>query len=332
MFWGSAEVSDLLVQDIECKGDVSINGDREVKITVFTPAFNRAATLPRLYKSLLRQKEYLHEWLVVDDGSTDNTNLLISSYIDEGAINIRYLKKENGGMLSAHNVAYDNISSGLCMCIDSDDMLAEGALKIVHDLSEEVYSRPELAGMVGLDRDLQGRVLGDSFPEGLKYTTFKEIRFSLRLKGDKKYIYKKEVVEQYEKFPEIAGERYPAASYLYRLIDNDYKLLVVPHPLCDVEYQADGNSNNKFKQYMANPLSFKHYRMVCMDDAFGFKEKFVSAIHFVSSCVFAKQYGEIIFNKYFWLTLPVAPFGMLLAAYIKHTRRTGVIKIHKGGL
>lgn len=98
-------------------------------LTVFTPTFNRAYTLHLCYESLKRQSCNDFLWLVVDDGSSDNTRELVESWIDEGVIQIRYYYQENLGMHGAHNAAYDIIDTELNVCIDSDDYLSDKAVE-----------------------------------------------------------------------------------------------------------------------------------------------------------------------------------------------------------
>ena len=99
-------------------------------ITVFTPAYNRAPTLPRTYLSLLRQECKDFVWLIIDDGSSDETAELVKKWQQaDNGFEIRYIYKENGGMHTAHNMAYENIDTELNVCIDSDDCLAEGAIQ-----------------------------------------------------------------------------------------------------------------------------------------------------------------------------------------------------------
>src|SRR5690606_35774747 len=94
-------------------------------ITVFTPTYNRAHLLPRLYESLCRQTSKDFLWLVIDDGSVDNTKEIVQSWIKENIIQIEYHFKENGGMHTGHNMAIKNIKTELCMCVDSDDYLLD---------------------------------------------------------------------------------------------------------------------------------------------------------------------------------------------------------------
>jgi len=102
------------------------------QLTIFTPTYNRAHTLPRTYDSLRNQncKEFI--WLIVDDGSTDQTAELVRKWQAENtAFEIRYIYKPNGGMHTAHNTAYENIDTELNVCIDSDDCVAENAVSAI---------------------------------------------------------------------------------------------------------------------------------------------------------------------------------------------------------
>ena len=95
-----------------------------------TPAYNRAHTLVRTYESLLGQDCRDFIWLIIDDGSSDNTAELVKKWQQEDpGFEIRYIYKENGGMHTAHNTAYENIDTELNICIDSDDQMAQGAVE-----------------------------------------------------------------------------------------------------------------------------------------------------------------------------------------------------------
>ena len=121
----------------------------KIILTIFTPAYNRAHTLPRTYESLCRQscKDFI--WLIVDDGSADNTVELVHDWQSrDNGFTIQYIYKENGGMHTAHNVAYANIHTELNTCIDSDDMLADGAVEKILRKWAEVKDKG-YAGIVG---------------------------------------------------------------------------------------------------------------------------------------------------------------------------------------
>lgn len=234
-----------------------------VKLTVFTPAYNRAHTLPRTYRSLLGQicKDFI--WLIVDDGSTDGTAALVKSWMrQDNGFEIQYIYKENGGMHTAHNTAYENIHTELNVCIDSDDCMGENAVALILEKWESVKERG-YAGLIGLDADFDGKVIGAGFPANLQETTLSGY-YAAGGSGDKKLVYRTDVIKRYPPYPTFAGEKYVALAYKYTLIDQDYKLAVLNRVLCNVEYQADGSSRNMLRQYLKNPKGFAFWRTVTM--------------------------------------------------------------------
>lgn len=185
-------------------------------LTVFTPAYNRAHTLPRTYESLCSQSCKDFVWLIVDDGSADNTAELVRSWQEKGnGFEIRYIYKENGGMHTAHNTAYENIDTELNTCIDSDDCMASGALEKILRKWESVRDQG-YAGLIALDSDMDGNIIGQGFPEGLTETTLTGY-YAAGGSGDKKLIYRTDITNQYPPYPVFEGERYVALAYKYRL-------------------------------------------------------------------------------------------------------------------
>ena len=284
-------------------------------LTVFTPAYNRAHTLPRTYESLRRQDCKDFVWLIVDDGSSDNTAELVRSWQrQDNGFEIRYLYQENGGMHTAHNTAYDVIDTELNVCIDSDDCLADGAVKKILDKWNAVKDQG-YAGIIGLDADLEGHLIGKGFPEGLRETTLSGY-YATGGSGDKKLVYRTDVMKQYPPYPVFEGEKYVALAYKYRLIDRDYKLAVLDEILCNVEYQADGSSGTMWKQYLKNPKGFAFWRKVCMQYPTSEKRLFVDCVHYVSSCILGREMHFIQQSPRKMMTFLALPFGFVLSIYI----------------
>lgn len=223
-----------------------------IRLTVFTPAYNRAHTLPRTYESLCSQNCKDFCWLIIDDGSIDNTAQLVKGWMEkDNGFKIQYIYKENGGMHTAHNMAYENITTELNVCVDSDDCMAEdGVAKILKKWDEVKDSG--YAGIIGLDADMNGKIIGKSFPKSMKETTLMGY-YAMGGAGDKKLVYRTDIIKKYPPYPVFEGEKYVALAYKYRLIDQDYKLAVLPQVLCNVEYQEDGSSGTMWKQYLKNP-------------------------------------------------------------------------------
>ena len=255
-------------------------------LTVFTPAYERAHTLSRTYESLCRQSCKDLVWLIVDDGSTDGTGDLVRSWQEkENGFEIRYIWKENGGMHTAHNTAYEQIDTELNMCIDSDDCLADGAVEKILTKWAQVRDKG-YAGLIGLDADMEGRLIGTGFPSGMEATTLSGY-YAGGGRGDKKLVYRTDVVRRYPPYPVFPGEKYVALAYKYRLIDQDYELAVLDEVLCQVEYQPDGSSGTMWRQYLKNPNGFAFWREVCMRYPTGKKRLLMDCVHYVSSCILA---------------------------------------------
>lgn len=278
-------------------------------LTIFTPAYNRARTLPRTYESLLRQTSKDFEWLVIDDGSTDGTRELVEGWIKEKRIPIRYIHQQNQGMHGAHNTAYRNISTELNTCIDSDDYMPDDAVEKIVRFWER-YGSDKYAGIVGLDQTTDGHIIGTSFMDTLKETTLQEY-YAKGGRGDKKLVYRTEVIKKYPEYPLFEGERYVGLAYKYMLIDQDYKLLTLNEPLVTVEYQLDGSSYNMYHQYWRNPKGFSFFRKTEMICAPTTGRRFISCIHYVASSIIAKNNRFIGEAPKKMMTLLAVPIGFL---------------------
>lgn len=284
-------------------------------LTVFTPAYNRAATLSRTYQSLLAQTCKDFEWLVIDDGSQDDTEELVRRWIAEDKILIRYIRQENQGMHGAHNTAYRNIDTELNVCIDSDDAMPEDAVEKIVEFWKSQKNKEMYAGMVGLDVDMNsGKLIGSAFD--CDCTTLQGF-YESGGKGDKKLVYRTDVIKKYPEYPLFEGERYVGLAYKYMLIDQDYKLLTLNEPLVLVEYQQDGSSVNMYRQYWRNPRGFAFFRLTEMRCTRSLKRRFIVCAHYVSSCLISKNRKWLSESPEKLLTLLAAPLGFMLYRIIK---------------
>lgn len=290
------------------------------KLTVFTPAYNRAHTLPRTYESLCRQSCKDFVWLIVDDGSSDGTRALVEEWqTRDNGFPIRYIYKENGGMHTAHNVAYDNITTELNTCIDSDDALAEGAVEVILSLWERAGgpTHPEIAGIIGLDADMNtGKVIGTAFPANMTTTTLEGF-YASGGRGDKKLVYRTDVMRQMPPYPVFPGEKYISLGYKYQLCDQLYRLLTINRVLCNVEYQPDGSSHSMFRQYLRNPRGFAFIRVQNMKFNKSFRRNARDCVHYVSSCLIAREKHFVRKSPKPVLTWFSVPAGVLLTLYIR---------------
>ncbi len=253
-------------------------------LTVFTPAFNRAQTIRRTYESLCRQTCKDFEWLVIDDGSTDNTRQLVEGWMKEGIIPIRYVYQENQGMHGAHNTAYKNINTELNTCIDSDDWMPDDAVEKIVTFWKK-YGSDQVAGIVGLDATIDGKIIGSTFPEGLRETTLRGYYEDLKGSGDKKLVYRTSIICNTPEYPLFGGERYVGLVYKYHIVDEHYPLLVSNEVYVIVDYQDDGSSRGMWRQYWNNPKGFAFLRKYDMQHTRSWKRKLEDNIHYVSHSI-----------------------------------------------
>ncbi len=286
-------------------------------LTIFTPAYNRAHTLPRTYKSLLNQECKDFIWLIVDDGSSDGTAELVQEWQKKNnGFEIRYIYKKNGGMHTAHNTAYENIDTELNVCIDSDDALAEGAVSHILDIWDKKKA-DNYAGIIGLDADMNtGEVIGSKFPEDMKETTLQGF-YDAGGKGDKKLVYRTDIMKSLPPYPVFEGEKYVSLGFKYQLCDQKYLLITTNHILCNVEYQVDGSSMNMLRQYLNNPRGFAFIRKQNMKYIHSIRRIFIDCIHYVSSSIIIHNNNFVKESPKKLMTILAIPFGILLTIYIK---------------
>jgi glycosyltransferase involved in cell wall biosynthesis len=287
-------------------------------LTVFTTTYNRAYSLPRGYEALKRQTCKDFKWIVVDDGSTDNTRELVAGWIAEGIVPIEYYWKENGGMHTGHNVAYSHIDTELNVCIDSDDYMTDNAVELIISRWHKYGDKSKYAGMIGLDIFEDGTVIGTSFPDGLHECKSYDLKRKYGVVCDKKYVYRTEIIKQYMPYPEFEGEKFTPLNYVYQQIDHKYSLLCSNDVYCVVEYMTDGSTINIFRQYKMNPRGFAYERKVMMVVSPYLIDRIRYAVHYVSSSMFIKNWRFIQESPQKLLTILAIPLGVLLNVYIRY--------------
>lgn len=291
------------------------------KITIFTPTFNRAFCINKLYESLVNQSCQDFIWLIIDDGSKDKTKDLIQCWINENKIEIQYIYQENQGMHGAHNLAYRNIKTELNTCIDSDDYMPINSIEEILNCWNKLENRNNYAGIIGLDIDKNNKIIGTKFDKSSKETTLTGF-YEKGGKGDKKLVYRTEIINKYPEYPIFEPEKYVSLAYKYILIDQDYNLVTLNKPLVVVEYLEDGSSLNMLQQYTKNPKGFAFIRTINMQYKNRSSRKFIECIHYVSSSLMSKNINFIKESPLKILTFFAIPLGLILFLYIQYRTKT----------
>lgn len=226
-------------------------------LTVFTPTYNRAHTLGRVYDSLCRQTCKDFEWIIIDDGSTDNTKDLVESWVDS-PIDFRYIYKENGGLHTGYNKAIEVMTTEICVCIDSDDYMPDDAVEFIVNYWKE-HCNEDIAGFVGLDVTMDGKQLGAGFPDDL-LIHYIELKQQAKYNFDNKIVMRVDLLKQVAPQPSFSGEKNFNPIWLILKIDQFHPFRLINKCLCIVDYQIDGMSVNIINQYFNSPNSFVELR------------------------------------------------------------------------
>lgn len=281
-------------------------------LTVFTPAYNRADLLTRCYESMCKQTNKNFLWMIVDDGSTDNTREISESWVQNTKdFQVIYIYKENGGLHTAYNTAIANIDTELCVCIDSDDFMPDNAVGLILDFWKKNGS-DQYAGIVGLDFNMDGNVIGDMLPD-IKSVNLIGLftgKYNI-VNGDRTNVVRTELYKKYAPMKVFKGEKNFNPHYMHLQISEEYDFLVLNENLRFVDYQETGMSNSMLKQYRSSPNSFAEIRKLYLsfkDTSFKFKIK--HSIHLASSCILAKKtMSSVKDNPYKLLSVIALPFG-----------------------
>jgi len=206
-------------------------------ITVFTPTYNRAYLLTRLHESLVAQSSKNFEWLIVDDGSTDNTGELILSL--QADFPIRYIRQANAGKHIAINRGAQLAKGDLFFVVDSDDYLPPTCVATIIDLWEPLSDKPDFAGVCLNKSTPEGEPLGNPSYTQLDCSPV-EFRYKHHEKGDKAEVIRTDLFLRFP-FPETKDEKFcPEALFFNRL--KDYKIRYMNKNGYYCEYLPDGLS------------------------------------------------------------------------------------------
>lgn len=201
--------------------------------TVFTPTYNRADTLHRVYNSLKVQTYRNFEWLIIDDGSVDDTKNLVKKWQEENLFTIRYFYQKNSGKHVAFNRGVENANGELFLSFDSDDACLENALerlKYYWDTIPEHEQKTVFSAVTCLCQNEEGKVIGDYFPLTAIDSNDLEIRYIYKVTGEKWGFHRTNVLKEFP-FPEIDEQRFIPENLIWFSIARKYKTKFINEPL-----------------------------------------------------------------------------------------------------
>lgn len=223
-------------------------------VTVFTPTYNRAYILPKLYESLRKQTSLDFEWLIVDDGSTDDTGRLCCQWAEEAVFPVRYVRQPNGGKHRAINRGVQEAVGELFFIVDSDDQLSEDAVEAIQRHFQAIRDDSSFAGVCGLKAYFDGAKVGGECNFGTLECNALDFRYKHGIKGDMAEVFRTEVLREYP-FPEIGGERFCPEALVWNRIAGKYKLRYFYEKIYLCDYLQDGLTAKITRIRMQSPVA-----------------------------------------------------------------------------
>ena len=281
-------------------------------LTVFTPTFNRYEQLKCLYHSLVRQQVEDFEWLVIDDGSTDCTNILLRELSESAPFPIHYEYQKNGGKHRAYNRALAMAKGEWFVCIDSDDRLADGIMTFL--LSRLQKENAQI--VVAYKCNEHGELLSDSFPEEGILTSWYSLQFEQRCRGEFTLVFRTDYARRYP-FPTFQDERFMTESVIYDRMARDQVVSVLPEIVTVCEYQPEGLSARTNAIMRDNPACFCLYYMQRIDLQSSFTARTIIAGKYWAFCLFAGQKRTPYTGEHPGVVRLAAPLGTVFWLYYK---------------
>jgi len=286
-------------------------------LSVFTPTYNRKKTLDRLYNSLCEQTCDDFEWIIVDDGSTDNTQELVNKWIEQRKIRIIYYRQSNMGKPAAHNKGVELSNGNMFVCVDSDDYLRKDTVSML----QKTWGRIIDTGCIGIIAfrvNPEGKSITRIDNNDIVRTTLRKAYKKYHLVGDTMLVYRSDIIKKYS-FPIVAGEKFIPESYLYNLLDQEGELYILRDGLYICEYLPDGYTNNVDRLLFNNYKSYILHinSRLKLDDSF--KDRLFDSIRYDAIMISHKE--KKIVNKAVFPFLSLIGYVPAILIYYKRYRR-----------
>lgn len=280
-------------------------------ITIITPTYNRSNFLLDVYKSLLKQKKKNFEWLIVDDGSTDDTKEVVNKIKNEDKIKIKYLYKKNGGKHTALNIAFKELKTKLAIILDSDDTLTIDASEQIEKYYLKYQNENNICGFCFLKGFSVNESVTVKFPDDEIIANYNEYIINKNIKGDKCEVFYSDILKLYS-FEEYDGEKFLAEGYLWSNMADKYDMVFINSIIYLCEYLEGGLTKSGKKLRLSNPQGGKRHALEYLKRKYKFKIRFKNALLYI---IYSKQAKEKInFTKNKILLLAYVP-GIILHYY-----------------
>lgn len=229
-----------------------------VRITVFTPTYNRKHLLPNLFESLKKQTNKDFVWLVIDDGSSDGTSELFEEWKKQAVgFQIDYVQKKNGGKHTAIEKANEVCSTDYIVCVDSDDYLTENAVEQMYKEIGIIDKMDDVCGVVTRRAKPNGEPFFDKWAPDKTILYFNELYTKYGYETDTCLLFKTSIAKSFH-FPIFEDERFVTESVYYNQFLYDYKMYATNNLYYLAEYMPDGYTAQGMKLFFKNPKGYAY--------------------------------------------------------------------------
>jgi len=261
-----------------------------MKLSILTATYNRAKYLNKIYESILKNEKVSNlkaEWIIIDDGSEDNTQEVVEKYVIENKIIIKYLYQENLGKMAAINRGMKEVTGELIIDCDSDDFFTDKAFKIIEQNASKLFENEDIYALCFLKEDLLGNISGKEFPINYMEATMFDLYFKQDIQGEKILVFNANIRKKYKHELE-KNERFITEARMYHKMDEKHKIICINEVIEIGEYQEDGYSKNISKIFDSNPNGYyMYFKEIMKKELKGvlFKKKiYILKHYFLSFC------------------------------------------------
>lgn len=298
---------------------MALVGGDIMRITVFTPTYNRAYIIDELYNSLKKQTFIDFEWLIIDDGSTDCTYEKVKNWsADNTKFPIRYYKFENSGKQKEINRALDLARGELFFTVDSDDLLTADALDKINQWEKTIPQCEKFCGFAGSDGDMTGKAINPIFSEEYVDATFfnRYAETGMFIGHDRPWVFYTDVHRQY-RYPEFEGEKFIAEAVVWnRMAKDGYQIRCFNDVIYLLEHQEDGYTKKISQILIQSPKGYGLWKAEQMSFLkYGFLRRIKE--YYIFYCDLQNKYHWRDIAKYIQASAPVMMF-VIIAFKLKH--------------
>lgn len=285
-----------------------------IMVTVLTPTYNRAKTLPRLIESLCGQTSTDFQWLVIDDGSTDDTDSIFEELKKyDLPFQWEYYKKENGGKHTALNFSHPYIKGEVVLILDSDDYLTSSAIETVEEEWPQYRNQVEICGMSFFKGKEDGSHLSVANAQDVYIDDDIHYRVNQKIKGDRCEVVRTDLLKKYP-FPVYPGERFFSEGWLWTTLAMNYKTVYRNKIIYICEYLEGGLTKSGRPLRMRNPLGAMDNCRSYLNERVCFKSRFKEMLlYWVYSRCAGYSLKKVIMTSGRTIEMVIAmPFGLML--------------------